>query len=220
MKATNLLKRFETFLNRYEFAQMKLDNGTVLEADEFAVDSTVFIVTEDERVPLPVGEYTLEDGTMLVVAEEGVIGKMGKKEEEQKETSMEDEIKKEEEVVEMNYASKQELEEAVAEVKEMIDEVKAMIEPEKKEEVEEVEEVEASEESTKSLKTRTVKEEFSEEVNEEEVELAKELAKPSAEPLKHNPDADKQINLKKIGMQRKGTTPMDRILAKISNINN
>ena len=38
MKATNLLKRFETLLSRFEFAQMKLDNGAVIEAEEFAVD--------------------------------------------------------------------------------------------------------------------------------------------------------------------------------------
>ncbi len=202
MKATNLLKRLETFLNRYEFAQMKLDNGTILEADEFAVDSTVFIVTEDERVPLPIGEYTLEDGTTLVVAEEGVIGSMGEKVEEPKETSMEDEIKKEEEVVEMNYASKQELEEAVAEVKDMIDEVKAMIEPKEEKKEEEMEE------------------ESKEESKEELAELSKELAKPSAEPLKHNPDADKSVNLKKMSANRKGTSTMDRILAKISQIDN
>jgi len=202
MKATNLLKRLETFLNRYEFAQMKLDNGTILEADEFAVDSTVFIVTEDERVPLPIGEYTLEDGTTLVVAEEGVIGSMGEKVEEPKETSMEDEIKKEEEVVEMNYASKQELEEAVAEVKDMIDEVKAMIEPKEEKKEEEMEE------------------ESKDESKEELAELSKELAKPSAEPLKHNPDADKSVNLKKMSANRKGTSTMDRILAKISQIDN
>ena len=202
MKATNLLKRLETFLNRYEFAQMKLDNGTILEADEFAVDSTVFIVTEDERVPLPIGEYTLEDGTTLVVAEEGVIGSMGEKVEEPKESQMEDEIKKEEEVVEMNYASKQELEEAVAEVKDMIDEVKAMIEPKEEKKEEEMEE------------------ESKDESKEELAELSKELAKPSAQPLKHNPDADKSVNLKKISANREGLSAMDRILAKISKIEN
>lgn len=205
MKATNLLKRLETFLNKYEFAQMKLDNGTVLEADEFAPDNTVFIVTEDERVPLPIGEYSLEDGTNLIVAEEGVIGKIGEESQEPNlEPNMEEEIKKEEEVVEMNYASKEELEEAVSEVKDMIEEVKAMIAPEKKEE--EMEEEEVKEELSDS--------------KEEELELSAELAKPSAEPIKHNPEAEKQINLKKIGMQRNGMTAMDRILNKISNINN
>lgn len=209
MKATNLLKRLETFLSKYEFAQMKLDNGTILEADEFAPDNTVFIVTEDERVPLPIGEYTFEDGTMLVVAEEGVIGKIGEKEEEPKEPSMEEEVKKEEEVVEMNYASKEELEEAVAEVKEMIEEVKAMVNPEKKEE--EMEEEEVKEEMSSEVESEKV---------EEELELSAELAKPSAEPIKHNPEAEKQVNLKKVGANRTGMTAMDRIMERISNINN
>ena len=209
MSATNLLKRFATFLSRYEFAQMKLDNGTVLEAEDFAEEMAIFIVTEDERVPLPIGEYTLEDGTTLVVAEEGVIGSIGEKVEEPKEPEMEEEVKKEEEVQEMSYASKQELEEAVAEVKEMIEEVKAMIAPEEEEEMEE----EVVEEELSS--------EVSEmEVKEEEVELSAELAKPAAQPLKHNPEAQGKVNLKKIGVKRQGLTAMDRIMDKISKINN
>jgi len=209
MKATNLLKRLETFLSNYKFAQMKLDNGTILEADEFALDNTVFIVTEDERVPLPIGEYTLEDGTMLVVAEEGVIGKIGKEVEEPKEESMEEEIIKEEEKVAMNYASKEELEEAVSEVKDMIEEVKAMIDP-KKEEDEKLEEEEETEELSSEVTEKT----------QEDLELKAELSKPASEPLKHNPEATKSVNLKKIGPNRKGMTAMDRILDKISNINN
>ena len=31
---------------------MKLDNGTILEAENFAEGDAIFIVTEDERVPL------------------------------------------------------------------------------------------------------------------------------------------------------------------------
>ena len=126
MKATNLLKRFETLLSRFEFAQMKLDNGAVIEAEEFAEGNALFIVTEDDRVPMPIGEYTLEDGRMIVVAEEGVIASLGDKVEEVEETPMEEEVKKEE-AVEMNYASKEELAEAVAEMKDMIEEVKAMV---------------------------------------------------------------------------------------------
>jgi hypothetical protein len=37
--------------------QMKLENGTVLEADKFEAGNEIFIVTEDERVALPIGEY-------------------------------------------------------------------------------------------------------------------------------------------------------------------
>ena len=77
MKATDILKRFEAFLKRYEFAQMKLENGTILEAEEFAEESPVFIVTDDERVPLPIGDYELEDGSKLIVVDEGIIGSIG-----------------------------------------------------------------------------------------------------------------------------------------------
>jgi hypothetical protein len=55
--------------------QMKLMDGvTVLEADAFEMDNEVFIVTEDEqKIPLPVGEYELESGMILVVEVEGII---------------------------------------------------------------------------------------------------------------------------------------------------
>ena len=47
-------------------AQLKLENGTVLEADDFVEGNEVFILTEDERVALPMGEYQLEDGRIKV----------------------------------------------------------------------------------------------------------------------------------------------------------
>jgi hypothetical protein len=55
--------------------QMKLVDGTtVLEADAFEMDNEVFIVTEDEQmIPVPVGEYELENGMILVVEVEGII---------------------------------------------------------------------------------------------------------------------------------------------------
>ena len=45
-----------------KLAQATLENGTVIESEEFAAGSEVFIVTEYEKVALPIGEYTLEDG--------------------------------------------------------------------------------------------------------------------------------------------------------------
>ena len=53
---------------------MLMDGVTVLEADAFEMDNEVFIVTEDEqKIPLPVGEYELESGMILVVEVEGII---------------------------------------------------------------------------------------------------------------------------------------------------
>jgi hypothetical protein len=54
---------------------MKLMDGiTIFEADTFETDKEVFIVTEDEqKIPVPIGEYELEDGRILVVEVEGII---------------------------------------------------------------------------------------------------------------------------------------------------
>lgn len=58
-------------------AQMTLEDGvTIIEAEEFAPDFSVGIVTADGVVPMPVGEYTLEDGKVLVVAVEGIIAEV------------------------------------------------------------------------------------------------------------------------------------------------
>lgn len=58
--------------------QMKLADGmTVLEADSFAPEMEVFVVTEDEqKIPVPVGEYEMEDGRILVVMTEGLISEI------------------------------------------------------------------------------------------------------------------------------------------------
>ena len=52
---------------------MTLENGTVLEAEEFAPEMEVFIITEEDKIALPVGEYAMEDGRILKVEEEGII---------------------------------------------------------------------------------------------------------------------------------------------------
>lgn len=66
-----------------KLAQMKLADGvTVLEFDSLEVGKEIFIVSENGNVPLPIGEYELEDGQMLEVYEEGIIGEVAAKEEE------------------------------------------------------------------------------------------------------------------------------------------
>ena len=150
MKSTEILNKIKTFLGeekieeqveetqveetqleesqeKVELAQAKLDNGTVLEAEAFEAGNEIFIVTEDERVAVPVGEYLMEDGQMLVVSEEGIIGEIKAQEEE-----VEEEVEAEEE---MAYVSKEEFESAVEEIKGMINELKEV-----KEEMAQVEE--------------------------------------------------------------------------------
>jgi len=74
----NVINEIKTLLGmEVKLAQMKLKDGvTVLEADAFEMDNNVFIVNGEERIPVPVGEYELEDGMILVVAVEGVIAEI------------------------------------------------------------------------------------------------------------------------------------------------
>jgi len=58
-------------------AQMKLEDGiTIIEAESFEPEFSVGIVTADGVVAMPVGEYKLEDGKILVVAVEGIISEI------------------------------------------------------------------------------------------------------------------------------------------------
>lgn len=60
-----------------KLAQMKADDGvTVFEAESFQSDYSVGISTPEGIVPCPVGEYKLEDGTIMVVEVEGVIAEI------------------------------------------------------------------------------------------------------------------------------------------------
>lgn len=149
MKATEILSKIKTYLGEdtadivndieqsqvVELAQAKLENGTVLEAEAFESGKEIFILTDDEKVALPIGEYTMEDGQILVVSEEGIIGEIKSAEQEEEvEASEEVSEELETEEVEAEYATKEEL----AEVRSLVEEIKQMIE--KKEEMSEVEE--------------------------------------------------------------------------------
>ncbi len=71
----NLIKAALGF--QVNLAQMKLEDGiTIIEAESFEPEFSVGIVTADGIVPLPVGEYKLEDGKILVVAVEGIIAEI------------------------------------------------------------------------------------------------------------------------------------------------
>lgn len=114
---------------KVELAQMTLENGTVLEAEEFAEGQEVFIITEEDRIAVPVGEYELEDGRVLVVEEEGIIKEVKSAEAEEEAPEVEVEAAEE-----MAYVSKEEFSAAVEEIKAMIEELKSA-----KEEMAEVE---------------------------------------------------------------------------------
>ena len=79
MKSNDMITKIKEVLNLTEevkLEQLKLENGTILEADSFEAGKEVFIITEDEKVALPVGEYELEDGRSLIVEEVGLIAEI------------------------------------------------------------------------------------------------------------------------------------------------
>jgi len=201
MKPSEMLKEVKTLLGlEIKLEQMKLENGTVLEADAFLEGNEIFIITEDERVALPVGEYVLEDGQILVVEEDGIIKEMKSENEEAKEEEVEVEAE-EEEKEEMGYATKEELEE----VKSIVEEIKAMLEPKEEEPKEELkEEVELSEVAQ-------------EVVNEIPEEVKQELSQPAAEPINTNAEVSKTQVKFNIASKRKMST-LDRVMSKMNKL--
>jgi hypothetical protein len=185
MKSTEILNKIKTFLGdekieqveetqleetseevKVELAQAKLENGTVLEAEAFEAGNEIFIISDDEKVAVPTGEYLMEDGRMLVVSEEGIIGEIKEAGEAEEPTvEEEDAIDASEELAEEEemYVSKEEFESAVEEIKGMIKELK-----DEKEEMAQVEE--------------QVKQELSE--------------TPAVEPISHNPEAKEQFKVR------------------------
>jgi hypothetical protein len=95
---TSVINQIKTLLGmEVKLETIKLIDGiTIFEADTFEAEKEVFIVTEDEqKIPVPIGEYELEDGRILVVVEEGIISELKEKEEEVEEV-VEEEAKSEE----------------------------------------------------------------------------------------------------------------------------
>lgn len=192
MNSNDMVNQIKTLLGmETKLAEAKLENGTVIQAESMESGKEVFILTEEEKIAMPVGEYQLEDGQVLIVEEEGIIASVGAKEEtpeEEVEAEVAEDLSEEvteenleEEKEEMSYATKEEL----AEVKSMIEEIKAMIDK---------------------------KEEMSEEVIEE---VKEELS--AVEKVTHNPETeDKKMNFL-YGQSRPQNT-MDRVMSKIAQI--
>ena len=101
-----------------KFEEIALEDGTIVSADSLEAGSAVFIMVEEEKQPLPIGEYALADGSLLVVTEEGVIAEIKAAEE-----------KKEDEPVEEDMSqdnSKQALVEAVGMLEKLVSEFAAI----------------------------------------------------------------------------------------------
>lgn len=198
MKATEMLNQVKNLLgvelSDIQLAELKLENGTVLEADAFESGKEVFIRTEDEKVALPVGEYELEDNRILVVEEEGLIKEIKAEEQDDKE--------KEEKEVDMEYVSREEFKKEIDEIKGMIE--KMMDNGDKKKE------------EMSSQVAEQVSLAVTEVLNEEEA-LKEELSAPAVEPLKHNPEVETS-NFKVKFAQKRSESTLDRVMRNIAKI--
>ena len=191
MKANDMVNQIKTLLNiEVKLEEMKLDNGTVVEAESFESGKEIFIVTDDDKVALPVGEYMMEDSRLLVVEEEGMIADLKEVSDEVPQEEETEDLEEEADVADWKGMESriQNLEDAIADLKK--------------------DKVEASDDAS-TLKSRTVKEEFSAE------ELSSE---PAAEAIKHNPEGETLKEMKFVYSQNRTETTLDRILNKINNI--
>lgn len=188
----NALKTIKTYLGmEVKLAQMKLADGvTILEFDSLEVGKEVFIVSENGNVPLPMGEYELEDGNILEVYEDGIIGEVKSKEEEQPPM--------EEEEPAMPVEASVEPQQAVKKV------IKSTIE---EQHFAEIEKLKAEIVELKSMIEKK------EEVKEEVIELAE---VESVKPISFNPENVNEIKTIKLN-ENKSMSTRDRILQTVYN---
>ena len=212
MKDNSVLNKVRELLGmEVKLGTRKLDDGvTTIEAEEFEAGFQVVIVTEDEqKIPLPVGEYKLEDGLMLIVTEEGLIAEIKEAEEEVEEEVVEEEAKKEEE-----YKDEEEEVEASEEAKPVKKTVESIVKETFFSEMEALkkENEELKAELEKFSKVETV--EATEETKEEVVELSEEV-EAAAKPITHNPENKQKTEHIQYSAKRQRTT-LDRVMDKLS----
>ena len=211
MKPSEMLKRIQTLLNtRVELEDRKLDNGTVIFAEEFAEGQPVFIVTEDERIPMPVGEYMMEDGSMLVVEEEGVIASISAEAEEEVEEVVEEEAQVEEEMSEVKEPKKV-VESTVIEThfseeqkSELVEAILSSVNPL----------IEELQNKVSELEVKLSVEEVKEEVVEENLSAQEEKL---SKTFKHSPEVKGEKVTPKFHNSRVANTTLQRVFQKISN---
>jgi hypothetical protein len=190
---TSVINQIKTLLGMdVKLEQRKMADGvTLIEADAFEMDNEVFVITEDEqKIPVPIGEYEMEDGFILVVVEEGIIADYKEAEAEEEEAPV-----AEEEVVE---------EEVEAQVEKSTP--KKTIESVVKETF--FSEMEKLKNENNELKAKL---ELLTKVDAVELEST-ELS--DIKPISFNPENTKEIEFTKIGSKRPRNT-MDSILEKI-----
>jgi S-DNA-T family DNA segregation ATPase FtsK/SpoIIIE len=195
--------------------QRKLEDGvTIVEADSFEPGEEIMIVTEDEQmIPLPVGDYKMEDGQILVVSDEGIIAEI--KEAEEEEEVVEEEAKSDEKE-EAGYDDK---EEEMAEAKPIKKTVESIVKETFFAEIENLKKENAElKAKIQELSSDKVTEEVTEEVSEpvaekEEVELSSD--EPADKPISYNPE-NVQKQEKYVFGKNRPRNIMDRVYEKLN----
>lgn len=82
---------------KVEFAEGVLADGTIVKFDKLEAGGMISVVTAEGEVPAPVGEHELEDGTMVVVSEPGIIAEVKMVEPNEDEVEVEVEMSEEDE---------------------------------------------------------------------------------------------------------------------------
>ena len=203
MNENKILNKVRALLGmEVKLEQMKLTDGvSVLEADAFEAGNEVFIVTEDEqKIPLPVGEYELEDMRILVVLEEGMIADIREAAEPEVEVEVE-EPEAEAPVMEEEMAAE------AAPVKKTVESII------KETFFSKMEELQAENESLKAELAKLSAQPTAEAKEEEApVELS---AADEPKPILHNPENVQEREMFKFA-QKKGRSTMDSIFEKIN----
>lgn len=78
-----------------KFAEGVLSDGTVVKFDKLEAGGIITVVTPNGEIPAPVGEHELEDGTIIVVSESGIIAEVKMVEEVAPEVDVEVEMSEE-----------------------------------------------------------------------------------------------------------------------------
>ena len=195
MRSQELIYQIKNLLGMEEniqLAQLKLENGTVLEADQFEQNMEVFILSDDERISLPIGEYQLEDGRTLKVEDEGVIAEIGMNEHYEDKDKEKEEKKEDKEKEKMEYVTKEEFRKEMDDLRKHIEDMMNHKDKEKEKEKEEM----ASQVAT---------------------EIAVEMSKqPAAKAIKHSPE-NKEDKKKFVFADNRRQTTLDRIMNKLAN---
>ena len=164
---------------RVDLAEATLDNGTVVYTDDEAFNegSEVYIINDEgERIALPQGDYELQDGGVLSIGEGGKIVSSSPAESDDSEEINQSENEN------MNYVSKEEVEEMIASaIQKMKEELEHTPEHKEDEDKEEMSEVNPEAKNDDAIEAKVAEPEVVEEKVEEEesVELSAVLAELS-----------------------------------------